>query len=138
MRTGLRRPFIRRLSAVWAVLWAASLLVCTLHCTLGAATPATSAEKHSCCAAKSGAQADSPASAKTACHTFRDLTTAEAASPRADYVAHVFALLDPAAFAPLVAAPSVLVITPPPEPDVGPPSHRHVMRPAGRAPPALV
>lgn len=120
-------------------LWVVAFFTCSLHCTVGIVSAKASGSAHACCTEQGAAgKSDSAPVNKTGCHTFRDLTPADAPSVRADLTSHFVAVLVPALLQALTE-PALTIAAPiAPEPDIGPPSHIPLMRLAGRAPPALV
>lgn len=117
----------------------AAFVTCSLHCTVGNLIAKATSSAHACCAGHAGqGKSESSPVSKAGCHTFRDLTSADTTSIRADLSPHFVAVLVPALLQALVE-PLLKVEAPiAPEPDIGPPSHIPLMRLAGRAPPALV
>ncbi|MBS0631256.1 MAG: hypothetical protein JSS11_05040 [Verrucomicrobia bacterium] len=136
----LRRPSqaARRLIAACAALWVVALVTCTLHCTLGDLFASNDAKvaAHSCCQQSSAAKSAPASTAASDCHTFRDLASADQASPRADFVPHIFAFLLPLSLESMLSAPERTVAPLPPEPSLGPPPQYSRLLFSGQAPPA--
>ena len=135
----LHSKSVRRLSAACLALWLVAFLTCSLHCTLGSFTTKAASSAHSCCSGKA-ASADAPATPVTNgnCHAFRDLAASDAANARVDFTPQLVAVVAPILIS-WITAPTVMELKPrAPEPDSGPPSHRPLLRLAGRAPPVIV